>query len=112
MAALRHRNKTAIHEVYLRSHQQPPVVFCASVQPAPPSTGAEAWSRYRPVGRYHIFLLGTAAYCFGRMHRLVLFHARTSMTDPPRPSPIIGVVDDDRRILESLQTLLESADYD
>ena len=33
------------------------------------------------------------------------------MTDP-RPSPIIGVVDDDQRILESLQTLLESADYD
>jgi len=33
------------------------------------------------------------------------------MTDL-RPSPIIGVVDDDQRILESLQTLLESADYD
>ena len=32
------------------------------------------------------------------------------MTDPP-PHPIIGVVDDDRRVLESLQNLLESADY-
>ena len=32
------------------------------------------------------------------------------MTDLP-PHPIIGVVDDDRRILESLENLLESADY-
>ena len=29
-----------------------------------------------------------------------------------RPNPIIGVVDDDQRVLESLQNLLESADYD
>src|SRR5262245_31558331 len=35
---------------------------------------------------------------------------RTLMMDP-RPSFIIGVVDDDQRILESLQQLLESADY-
>lgn len=28
-----------------------------------------------------------------------------------RPNPIIGVVDDDQRVLESLQSLLESADY-
>src|SRR5262245_4401870 len=33
------------------------------------------------------------------------------MTDPRR-NPIVAVVDDDRRILESLQNLLESADYD
>jgi FixJ family two-component response regulator len=32
------------------------------------------------------------------------------MTDS-RPGPIIGVVDDDQRILESLENLLESADY-
>ena len=32
------------------------------------------------------------------------------MTDP-KPSAIIGVVDDDQGILESLETLLESADY-
>ena len=29
----------------------------------------------------------------------------------PKPSATIGVVDDDQRILESLETLLESADY-
>jgi FixJ family two-component response regulator len=32
------------------------------------------------------------------------------MTDP-RPNVIIGVVDDDLRVLESLENLLESADY-
>jgi FixJ family two-component response regulator len=34
-----------------------------------------------------------------------------AMTDHPRRS-VVAVVDDDRRILESLEILLESADYD
>src|SRR5262245_352254 len=119
MTALRQRARRAIRdEVCLCSHWQPPAVSCVSVQPALPSTDTKVWSCHRPVERYHIFLLRTGACCFGTLSvRGIAFRVaiqpwilRTSMTDPS-PSSIIGVVDDDQRILESLKQLLESADH-
>jgi FixJ family two-component response regulator len=64
----------------------------------------DAFSCDRSSGRYHIFLLQTAAHRSDRISRM-------GLTDHPRRS-VIAAVDDDRRILESLEILLESADYD
>ena len=52
--------------------------------------------------RYHVFLLETGA--------CTLRHDRRSMTDHS-PGFVIAVVDDDQRVLESLENLLDSADY-
>jgi FixJ family two-component response regulator len=56
------------------------------------------------VARYHIFLLQTVAFQSGRILGM-------AMADQPRRS-IVAAVDDDQRILESLEMLLESADYE
>ena len=56
------------------------------------------------LGRYHIFPIRDTAVS------LPIIAAITWMSDHP-PGPAIAVVDDDRRILESLANLLESADY-
>jgi FixJ family two-component response regulator len=58
----------------------------------------------RASGRYHIFLLqtGVASICQ---------NPGMAVTDHPRRS-VVAAVDDDQRILRSLELLLESADYD
>jgi FixJ family two-component response regulator len=54
--------------------------------------------------RYHIFLLQTA-------RASICQNSCMAMADRGRRS-VIALVDDDQRILESLESLLESADYD
>jgi FixJ family two-component response regulator len=54
--------------------------------------------------RYHVFLLQTARASFCQ-------NSCMAVTDHRRRS-VIAVVDDDQRILESLEILLDSADYE
>jgi FixJ family two-component response regulator len=62
------------------------------------------------VVRYHIFLLVTNAHNRSEFRAEISAYCKDSMTQQPSAF-VVAVVDDDQRILESLEDLLESADY-
>jgi FixJ family two-component response regulator len=67
-------------------------------------SGPDAFSDDRSSWRYHIFLLQTARLS-------ICHHVGLAMTDY-RHRAVIAVVDDDQWILESIESLLDSAGHD
>ena len=61
-----------------------------------------------PPARHHIFLLDTAAGISARVRRARIWRFTMTVRTPIR---VVAVVDDDQGILQSLEYLLESADY-
>lgn len=59
-----------------------------------------------PSVRHHIFLVDTVARISAKVRRALALHM--TLRTPPF---VVAVVDDDQAILQSLESLLESADY-